>query len=234
MSKKVKAFILMITVIVALTATLGTIHVLQMINKNTEKYEHLVEDLEKDRKDAEAEVTAAKKELKTVQKKYDKTFDKLTEVKEELKKLKNDTTAYSTSVETSDPTPVATEIPQETLGVTQPGNEFSDGTCYRDHEGVFTYYGMEMIIHSNRDGTYDIIIQDTVPGAHGMNCTSATGRWENDVLTYTNGSRSHSDGGVYELVATDCTGTIRHDDGGGMVWSDSMGGTDIGPFTRKS
>lgn len=204
----------------------------------------LEKDLDETREDCEKKVSSAEKKINEAEDDTKRARADAKKVREKLIAIKNGTyetgegdsssETVSTPVSTTTPTPapVVTEEPVASIG--EAGNEFSDGKCYRDHAGIFTYYGMEMIIHSKGDGTYDIIIQDTVPGAHGMNYMSATGRWENDVLSYSNGYRSHSDGGEYEIIATDCTGTIRHDDGGGMIWSDSMGGADIGPFTWKS
>lgn len=237
MSKKMK-LIVAVTCMVVVGCIGGTGYVVYNAQEQMDSKVSEIERLEQEFALADQRADAAEKkcdeltdEIRKMEEKLEKTTlncqsykKKLSNAKAELETLKSGTSAaYSTSVEIAS-TPEVTQAPSIAMY----------DECYRDHEGIFAYYGMEMILHSNGDGTYDITIQDTVPGADGVNCTSATGRWENDVLTYTNGSRSHSDGGVYETVATDCTGTIRHADGGGMIWSDSMGGTDIGPFTWKS
>lgn len=223
------------TVIGILSISLGATKALNIINTYEATIASLEKKFEDDRNAADKEVTSAKIATKNIQRKYDRTFDQLMEVKNELKKLKNEQSASSTSVEASS-TPEPTPIPESTPMYT----EFDDGKCYMNICGTFTEPGSGRvqisIAFNNPDAADDYIVN--IIGSNGAADDSTwtlTANWDvsSSSLVY-KGKRIDTVNGVISSSYDNVTGSLRFNDPNTLYWTDaSSGNTDRGPFTKE-
>jgi hypothetical protein len=232
---KKKGFIAVIVVCVVIIGccTGGlSLYLLHSNQKQKEESAETIARLEENIEKANQKADDAALEAKKAKEKSEDSKKKVKEYKEKLEQLEtNEEEVSATPIPTEVPTSTPEPIPEETIGVTTiPGTNIEIGIaeCARDHAGVFSCdsgYLMNILYGDNYDDDMYFSCQDTVPGAHGYNKVEGYGKWENDVFTYT-GTRYSND----EAVGS-CNGTVTHVPGtNNLQWTDSMGGTNIGPF----
>lgn len=214
--------------------TFGGVQVSNVVKNSNERYELLLQDIKEDREAAESELSAARKDLKDIQKKYDKTITKFSKVKEELSELKNeavDVQEASTAVVTPTPTPEPT--PEPTMYT-----EFDDGKCYMSICGNYEEIGSGRVQIKvafndvNAADPYIVNIQGS-NGAADNSTWNLTANWDASTssLIYS-GSKTANVNGVVTSY-DNITGSLRFDNESTLYWTDpSTGNVDRGPFTK--
>ena len=243
MSKKMK-FAVGVICVVAVGGTGGVGYLLYNMQQQMNESVKVIAQLEQDITLANDKANQAATRAKDVKKKLKKANAQIEGLQEKNRELE-EAAVEIIEMPTVMPEPIVgvTETPQETLGITQPGNEFSDGKCYMDIVGKYLEIGYGrveiMVMYSDADSPYDYLI--TIEGSNGASSHSTstlTGNWDSSSssIMYT-GTRVDTeinpDGSKQYTSYDNQTGSLRFESETTLYWTEpGTGNNDRGPFTK--